>query len=316
MPITKKQLNQILDAIEKRMLTFSVDVIGEVSLSPEELRRLKSFGIIRKNVKNMVVDATNYGRLVALLPESIRGKLSLSDIEKMSSKLKPMTDVEKNAIEYSKIHSGEYIKGLKDTMLKDVRTTIVGQSLEALRETMVSSISERKTVSELKTALFDLFDDRNRDWRRVASTEINNSIQFGIAASIKEASDEEGDQLVFKRPNPDACKHCLRLFLQQDGTPKIFKIGDLAISNVGKKANDWLPTVGGVHPFCHCQLHVVPDGFGFKKRSTASTEFVDNGKKYKAGQQISDSELAGMSEINKRKIKQESILEFEGDDNV
>jgi hypothetical protein len=422
----------------------------------------------------MVVDPVQYGRLVALLPEDVRKKLSKVDIEKMIRKLKPMTDTERAAIEYASNNIGEHIRGLKDSMLKDVRTVVSGQALQAIRDSVVTAIEERKTPSELKTMLFDKFDDRNRDWRRVASTELNDAIQFGIAAEIKRTSDEGADQLVFKRPNDDACPKCRFLYLES-GIPKIFRLKDLAMNNVGRKSADWVPTLLSTHPWCFvaghriltrrglvaiesvligdevlthksrwrkvsafferewsgdlvvidvggkilkctpehpflsagrwvlakdlcerdssleivtdevmfkkvnnkpsmfrkipefvgilgrffargvpvshpsaivrikrqgfsgkvynlgieedesyvcegvvshncaCQLHVLPEGFGFKKKNVVAQKFEDGGKIFNIGQEISESEIANLSAENKTKIRQEAILEFEGE---
>jgi len=96
-----------------------------------------------------------------------------------------------------------------------------------------------------------LIDDKNKDWARIAHTEINTAVQNGVYQRIKEESDDGADQLVFKRPAPDACRYCKKLHLQSDGvTPKIFKLSELAESNVGLKAVDWRPVVGSVHPWC------------------------------------------------------------------
>jgi len=616
MSLTKKQLDEVINIIDRHMLTFMATAVGEQHLTPDEIRKLKDLGLLRESVGKMVVDPAQYGRLVALLPEDVRKKLSKVDIEKMIRKLKPMTDTERAAIEYASNNIGEHIRGLKDSMLKDVRTVVSSQALQAVRDSVVTAIEERRTPSELKTMLFDKFDDRNRDWRRVASTELNDAIQFGIAAEIKRTSDEGADQLVYKRPNPDcfivgtkietrdglvniedvlvgdyvlthrlrwrrvktkfkkfysgklyglnskpnmtanhpvlvnmnwvradsikagdkifnignvldsndqpvilskkflfgkmsavascivpACAsiylycnlqrrdsdvdieltnshfrnwievfkfianlfcifcHCtksslsrLSLFISsilcqckntsfpricgesasllfrqsfepksmrfgdapfgnivsnrcffeernsyskffgngsdgeikpskvcdydfilrkifsiwhkrpfakivsvqtidvcdyegnvfnleveddnsyvadgiavhnccpkcnslylESGIPKIFRLKDLAISNVGKKAANWLPTIGAVHPWCACQLHVLPEGFGFKKKNVVAQKFENGGKIFSIGQEISDSERAALSAENKTKIRQEAILEFEGE---
>lgn len=314
MALTKKQLETIIDIIDRHMLTFMSDTLGPKVLTEAELRKLKDAGLLRETVKNMAVDPVQYGRVVALLPEEIRSKLTKDDIDEMVRKLKPLTTTERRAIEYAANNAGTHIRGLRDAMVKDVTTTVSGQALQAVRQSVVHAIEKRKTPSELKTMLFDKFDDRYRDWRRVASTELNDAIQFGIASEIKSASDEGENQLVFKRPNPDACPRCKALYLDGDGNPKIFKISELAISNVGRKSADWLPTIGSVHPWCACQLHVLPEGFGFKKKFVVSQTFKEGDRIYSAGQEITESERAALSAENKTKIRQEAILEFGGDE--
>jgi hypothetical protein len=84
---------------------------------------------------------------------------------------------------------------------------------------------------------------------------------------------------VFKRPRPDACKFCKLLYIRPDGvTPRVFKLSDLLANgtNVGRRAGrptrsgrsrtEWKATIGAVHPFCQCELHVLPDGMGFNAK--------------------------------------------------
>jgi hypothetical protein len=95
----------------------------------------------------------------------------------------------------------------------------------------------------------------------VASTEISSAIQNGIAHEIR--NNYGSDALVYKMPNPDACKHCRVAYLTESGVPKIFRLSDLSDSNYGKKVSDWEPTIGPLHPWCQCQLHYVPKGYDF-----------------------------------------------------
>lgn len=62
-----------------------------------------------------------------------------------------------------------------------------------------------------------------------------------------------------------AVHNCLRLHLGPDGNPRLFRLSTLEANgtNVGKKAADWKPGVGPVHPHCQCVLQRVPTGWGF-----------------------------------------------------
>jgi hypothetical protein len=131
---------------------------------------------------------------------------------------------------------------------------------------VISAISDRKTTSQLKSVLYESIKVKHKDWQRVASTEMHEAIQRGVHSEI--LSTHGKDQLVYKLPSPTACKHCKRLFLNSAGIPKVFKISELADNNFGKKAVDWEPVIGAVHPWCQCQLLIVPDGYDFVKHPT------------------------------------------------
>jgi hypothetical protein len=307
MALTKKQLEQIQKLIEKRMGTFILEHVGPEALTTEEIRAIKSMGLVRKNVRNLVADSYIMGKVVSLIhPRSEAKALTYKELEHLvrSNKI-PMTPVEKQMIRIAKAQAGEYIQGLKARMLKDLKvTSLTGeeQVLNAVRNGVAKGIAERQTISEVATSLFDQFNDRSRDWRRVAHTEINNSVQKGIYEKIKTESPRGGEQRVFKRPNPDACKYCKKVYLESDGfTPKIFKLSELEETNIGKKAANWQATIGGVHPWCACQLSAIPEGYGFE------TRYYDD-----ANREIPDTVYDAMSADDKKKVIKRAVLTYKG----
>lgn len=259
--LTKKQLQAIEKIIRSRMLALTYEALGDRAFTPDEIAELQRAGLIKNSVRNMVGDPYTLGKLVASLPPEGARNLTMAQVLRAATKLKPLTRVEQKAIEWASDHAGQYIKGIADDMVKAARAGVAlesGAALRAVQNEVSESIKNRETVSQLKTRLFNSFDDKYRDWQRVAATEMNNAIQNGIYQTIWETSSKGGDQLVFKRPAPDACKHCKRLYLEDDGiTPKIFKLSDLAESNIGLKADSWQATVGAVHPWCFTDGHNV-----------------------------------------------------------
>jgi hypothetical protein len=316
MPLTKRQVDEVLDIIDRHMLSLTYEALGPRALTPYEIGKLKRMGLLRESVRHMTVDPSTLGKLVALLPPTAAAGITY-DMVLRAVKNIPQTAVEKESIQYATDHAGAYIKGLRDTMVRDARAEVTRSAASASRmvqENVSEAIAERQTVGELKTRLFDSFEDRSRDWHRVAQTEMNNALQHGSYREIRKTSDDGADQLVFKRPNPDACKYCISLYLKEDGiTPKVFKLKDLADSNFGRKAASWLPTVGSVHPYCACQLGVVPEGYSFVKMNTAKETFEAGDKTYRPGEIIPDDVYDGLSRRLKSKTKHDAILTHTGE---
>lgn len=314
--LTKTQLKKIEEIIKKRFLVFTLEAVGEKHLSNEELNLLKEAGLLNPGTRSFVGDAHTLGRIAALMPKRDgAAALTYDQVLKAAKKLKSMTKNEKAAINWAEAHVGQYIKGLRDDMVKEVSASAARTSSEAIRAVRVGvseAIENRTTTRQLKTALFDAIDDRHRDWQRVASTEMNNSIQNGLFSQILDS--HGADQLVYKRPNPDACKHCKRLYLDADGIPIIFRLSELKETNAGKRAVDWEPTVGSIHPWCRCQLHIVPSGMEFKKRRVATEGFTHDGRSYGKGSSISDAVYDTLSGDNKSKTGFDSVLEYTGRD--
>jgi len=281
--LTKEQLKQIEDIIRRRFSSFTFEALGSQALSDAEIRALKAAGLLRQNTRNMVGDSYTLGKIVALFKRNEARGIPFDEILKRASKMLPTTRVEEQAIRWAKEHAGQYIQGLSDDMVRDVRGAVARSSMSAVRavqEQVATSIAQRKTVSELKTALFDAIDDRNRDWHRVASTEVTSAIQNGIANEIRETHGR--DALVYKRPNPDGCKHCFAAYMKSDRvTPKVFRLSDLADNNYGRKVANWLPTIGPLHPYCQCQLMFIPKGYDFVINDDGEAELSYTGKQAK-----------------------------------
>jgi len=295
---------------------FSHEALGPRALTNDEMETLRRAGVLKAGTRNMVADPAAFGRLTAMLPLSATARITYEDLKRMVREgAVAQTGVETAAIEYAQEHAGEYIRGLRDSMVRDARAGRSRAAISAQRavqEGVKTAIAKRQTVSELKTALFDALDDRGRDWHRVAQTEINNAIQHGVYRRIREVSDADEDQRVYKRPAPDACPWCKKLYLEEDGvTPRIFKMRELADSNFGRKARNWLPTIGSVHPFCRCQLSVVPKDYGFKKFPVAKEAFEFDSQKFKTGELIPDEIFDRLGSL-KNKTRQEAILSYEG----
>lgn len=310
MALTKEQLKKIEEIIKRRFIALTYEALGERALTEEEIELLKKHGLLHHSTRHFTGDAYTLGRVVSGLDKAIARKITYEKALAAGSKL-PITAVEKRAMEFAADHAGQYIRGIGAEIAKDVVTAGTRMSrtaAQAVKEEVGTALAERLTISQLKSNLSDAIVGHKRDWLKVASTEMQDAIQHGIHNEIKRNAEGE-DPLVYKRPSPNACKHCKKVYLLSDGvTPRIFRLSSLEESNIGLKASDWGPTVGPVHPFCQCQLSPVPKGWGFKKKYVAAEAFGS----YKPGQVIDD--IGKLSEEEKKKTRLEAILAFTGED--
>lgn len=187
---------------------------------------------------------------------------------------------------------------LQSIKLNSSQTLAVNQLCKKVQQN-INSLSQRTTSSVVNTAislnfqtiihpsnqtnkefsrhkliqsLRDSTGDMKRDWHRVINTEVWDAKLQGetnaILSGDSPLSSDRENTMVYKRPAPDCCPVCKRLYLENDGiTPKIFKLADLISNgnNYGKKQADWVATVGVVHPNCQCTLNVKPKDAEFDK---------------------------------------------------
>ena len=190
--------------------------------------------------------------------------------------------VEREAWVQAYTRGSEYVRGLGNMVDEQSRTmaTEIWDGDEAadvpvpgiraevsatIRELTADAIARGATARELASDLGNATGDWARDWLRIARTELQGAYNDGV---VIRAVRIHGDRAQIARiPHDDACIHCQRLFLEDNGAPRVFNAEDLMQNgtNVGRKAADWKATVWPVHPHCRCDTQVVPPGFVFNE---------------------------------------------------
>ncbi len=268
--------HQIRAIVRKWQTAVLAGLLGWDVLSPAERRLLRAAqlelplrgGLVRKPggqlelpmalAQDPIENAFRFGQIETSVTESA------SSTRAKVQDAPPLTEAERAAVVAARESAGLHLRNVfarveaatgRALNEADQRAAVAAQTGQAL--------DERRTVSELKTRLGHITEEHERDWTRVAMTELQNAHQAGTAARIR-ASDG-GHAWVAKVPRPDACPHCKRLYLGADGQPKIFKLSNLQANgtNVGKKVAEWDAVVGTLHPHCQCVLTRIPEGYGF-----------------------------------------------------
>lgn len=133
---------------------------------------------------------------------------------------------------------------------------------------------------------------------RLFQTEVAKYFQYGQTAGLPR------DELVYKIPRPTACPHCMRLHLNADGSPRVYRLGDvLGSSNVGKKDYEWGFTIGPVHPHCYCILYTV------EKRPPHPSKMLAQARK-ESLTQTSKKDIAEQVEAARKKFQDIKEREF------
>ena len=272
MLLTDAQIHEIRQIIADYHAAFVVNTVSPKAVPPELLERLKEAGLINAKI-NSIEDSYLYGQMLAAMDDPKIANMGYSEFKSFLKKNPiPLSTFEQRAVEIAQHSAGQYAVGLGRRIEVQTGATIIEHDQELARRmedeiktATAQNIAKRESVKKLKSDLGWATKDWARDWDRIAVTEKNTALQKGIASKYKK--DFGPDVYVFKRPMPDACPHCVKAYLGKDGHPIIFKLSDLEANgtNFGKKAADWLPVVGGMHPWCQCQLVRVPQGWGFDK---------------------------------------------------
>lgn len=248
---------------------LSKDLPNYAKLAEQYVLRAGLIGKLRATLPQQKVDnLMTLGAYLDRVPDSIELArkeglvLTLKQKEKVQARgeqveVVPLTATEAHAITVAQKRCADKVVEVE----KRVRDRIKGLTVRAMEE--------RWTAKELEMALFDELGYLNRDWRRVAITELamagNDAFVLGCA---------EGSE-VWCPPISGACEHCVELL---EG--KTFKILHKAPStltydnemnyiwpgksNYGRKLATWIPCVP-LHPNCRHRLTPLSRFYSMKQ---------------------------------------------------
>lgn len=270
MLLTDAQLHEIRQIIADHHAAFVVNTISPEAVESAVLERLKALGLVDVQF-NAIEDAYLLGRVVEAVEDPKVINMSHQQLQEyLKANPIPLSPVERRAVQVAQHTAAQYAVGLGRRVDMDTGATILSEDQalanrmrDSVRTATAESVARRESAAKLKSKLGWETKDWARDWDRIAITEMHNAHQRGQADMI--AQRHGGGARVAKRVMPDACPHCVRLYVGPDGHPRIFKLSELEKNgtNFKKKVNDWKPVLGAVHPHCQCQLVRIPDGWGF-----------------------------------------------------
>jgi hypothetical protein len=275
MLFTIQQIQEITGIIDFHSSYLIFQVLGKDSLSEFDKYTLEQSGIdVGKLVEKFPPYWQGYmfGRLTGQLNNYQSGQIDYSDFLKYikTGQYFPLTRREKEEYEIAKQKSYGHIKGLGDRIKNNVNDIITEESIKrrqeyekVIKDEIQRGVVERKSIQSVISEIGHKTGEWNRDWGRIVDTEMQSIFNKGRSEQIRK--DKGDDALVYKETYPGACRWCIKLHLTNGigSQPRLFTIPQLESNgdNIGKKVNDWKPTVYVVHPFCRCHLTYLPKGY-------------------------------------------------------
>lgn len=266
--LTQKQIQSLVSIIDKYNVTFISRHIGTDVLTDNDKAILKNNGIdLKKFPKISTVEkAFKWGMLSDAIGKARSKIMSYPQFQKYlkEGKFLPLTEREKEALNYSKLKTYNHVRGLGNKVSKDLSIALIEVDknqrirLEKLiKREVTEAILDRKSSGELASILAEKSQDWNRDWERIAVTELHNAFMQGKAEQIRKTRGAQS--FIFYEVLSDACDSCKKLYLNPDGSPRKFLLSYIIKngSNIGRKSNKWKPVAESVHPHCRCEMFSV-----------------------------------------------------------
>ena len=241
---------------------------------------------------------------------------------------KPLTPIQKLQIEASELSMNSKFRRLGEDITSGLYDKLAQATSKVVSEAQVKGIihDKIKVGVEANRAYYDVAHDlvgdlkeQQRNWARVASTEMHAARQNGIASAIATGTDfyEDADGVesdVAVTLAPDACKDCNRIYIDEaTGHPKIFKLVELLKNTGTNYQRPWRenakPVIPPLHPSCHCRIRYVPPGWGWNEKGRFTLVDPDKAFPEKEVKKAIDTEPHSLLHASHAVLPEESYIQ-------
>lgn len=276
--LSKTQLDKIQEIVQRHVSWFVWRLFGE-KYSPSDPSKVNVPDHLSTQLPASLTKlAFVLGREEAIMKEAEWGAYEWDAL--ISAAEKKLTAVEQVQVDTAELSAYSKYRQLGEEISNGVfnrlavetsRVVSEGQVRGIIKDQVQLGVETNRRYKDVAKDLAGALKENQKNWTRVASTEMHQSRQMGIAHAIINKidfyKDSDGpDSLVAIVPAPDACKDCVRLYVEK-GKPKVFKLSEL-LDNAGSNyQRPWRenarPVVPPLHPHCFCRLRYVPPGWGW-----------------------------------------------------
>lgn len=265
------QIQDMLSILKRHELTFIALQVGASFLTPADKALLLAAGIdVNKftNKQGIVEHAFLFGCLAAAIGDKRAKGMSYAQFQRFlaSGGYIPLTDVQRFALAQVKMRAWNDITNLGNRMRNAVTNVVIqtnrqraAMAQRMIQEKTIKAIELRQSTRQLASELANASQDWEVDWQRIANYLMHEAFNTGRAAAIEREAGPDAE--IYFDVYPGACARCRELYLTDPGDPnsepKIFKLSDVRAngSNIGRKPDQWLPSIEPTHPYCRCTLN-------------------------------------------------------------
>lgn len=288
MIFNRVQINEMLSILKRYELIFIAGQLGVNFLTDIEKEILKASGIDLKTYKNsngIIEHAFLFGILADAIGDDRAKKMNYNSFKKFlaSGNFIPLTDEEEFALQQVKNRAYTDITNLGNRMRGAFSNSVIRnnqqQSLmvqKVIRDKTIEAVELRSGARTLASELANVSKDWEVDWLRIAYYLTHEAFNIGRSQNI--LKNHGADAEVYFDVFPEACHTCKELFLEDpedpDSKPIIYKLSDLIANgnNIGRKAEDRLPTISPIHPYCRCIINYKEANLGWDEELRAFTK--------------------------------------------
>lgn len=293
--LNTRKLEKLRKSARLHVNWLIASVLGLDVLTKAERDELVAFNLPVKEL-DLAEKSFILGRLKALLKKSEWKDLDWESLEER--KLSSLTPVEKLAVESARTRAAVHIKSLAEDITNGVFLELQKAQNAAVSEASIQQIVkdevalgviEKKHYKQVASSIAEKTKTTHKKrWESITRTELHSAkIQGTVQAIINKVDVYEHsdgpDSLVSVIPHPGTCLDCADHYLDDTGTPLVFKLSDLIAA--GSNADPgvvhtkekgihthWKTTLPPMHPNCRCELVYIPPGYSWVSGKLTMTD--------------------------------------------
>jgi hypothetical protein len=279
--LTRAQVEKLSEIIEQHATWFAWRIYGKAAASQSQIDALKAKGLLPMDT---TVQSVKYayvlGKLEAVLKEGEYRNLTWAELQERARG--HLSQIDHFQIEAAEMTTMTKFRGLTDDLKSGLfeglaqatrKTITEAQVRGEIKDVIKTGVELSRSYQQVAMDLVERLRETNRNWTRVAATEMHSATQRGIVSAILQGEDiyEDADgenSLVAVVHDDDACDDCKSMYNDHDtGNPRIFRLKELLENEGTNYQRPWRqhakPVVPPLHPHCYGRLTFVPPGWGW-----------------------------------------------------
>lgn len=253
--------DRISDVIVAVAAALGIYLLGRDVLTRRVSQNIAvSTGNMQVDVASVLDDVFLAGKVTQVLGESAVKTMTAVELRQWAAQNVVLTQEEVAVLNSLKETTARWIQGRSAAWQQEFRKALAQRDQE-FRNALVTGnpvdAEERAIVKEAVKA--DLVEGV-KEIKKTIEADVDKLVQTEMAAYFQQGQVMQMplDTYVYKVPRQGACQDCLRLHLNVDGSPKIYRLSEiLGNSNYGHPHYMWGFVIGPTHPHCYCVLRSV-----------------------------------------------------------
>jgi hypothetical protein len=177
-----------------------------------------------------ILDFPGLAYRFALIRDAIESRQSLTWPELVRlAQSQPLSEAERNAIQVARVNGLQLLRPVFDATGRLMLGQALNRERGVLQQQVISAIEHRQHPFMLARDMLkeEQANGLFRDFERIARTEIANDFSRGSFQADRESGKFQLNDLLYRVTRPQACKICLALYTNPDGTPRLYRARDL-----------------------------------------------------------------------------------------